>query len=280
MRATRSEVEACVTLVVKTFERPHVLERLVGSVRAQYPSMPLYVVDDSRTPLDPVPDGITVYWHLPFDSGLAHGRNFGLRHVETEYVVFSDDDLVFTERTDLRKMLGALRDTAFDVVGCAYLDHQPGKPPFVNWYEGTIDIVDGVQTHVRGACRGYLDGFPVYDVLHNFFMARREALGDDPWDAELKSGGAEHIDFFLTIKDRGLRCTRLPSVVVEHRPELSPGYTQFRDREDFRARYRAKRGIREERASMARVGRRELARHRLLRARSRVGARLRRLHRL
>ena len=37
-----------VTIVIKTFERPQILERLVVSIRVRYPSIPIIVVDDSH----------------------------------------------------------------------------------------------------------------------------------------------------------------------------------------------------------------------------------------
>src|SRR5205823_5665748 len=54
-----------VTVVVKTFQRPEALRRLVASIRRFYPDIGLFVVDDSEEPLEPVPPGITRYWHLP-----------------------------------------------------------------------------------------------------------------------------------------------------------------------------------------------------------------------
>ena len=32
---------------------------------------------------------------MPYDSGISAGRNEGLRHVTTKYVLLLDDDLVF-----------------------------------------------------------------------------------------------------------------------------------------------------------------------------------------
>lgn len=47
------------TAVVKTFERPAVLERLVSSIRRFYPKLHIIVVDDSREP-EPLPGVETV----------------------------------------------------------------------------------------------------------------------------------------------------------------------------------------------------------------------------
>src|SRR5512135_3037965 len=39
------------TAIVKTFERPQVLQRLLDGIRRAYPSLQVIVVDDSRAPV-------------------------------------------------------------------------------------------------------------------------------------------------------------------------------------------------------------------------------------
>lgn len=223
-------VDRDLTVVVKTFQRPDTLRRLLRSIRRFYPAVAVLVVDDSQQPLDPVPDEITRYWHRPFRSlGVSAGRNFGLRQVETEYVLVCDDDMVFGRRTDLAKMLDTLAATRFDLVSCLWMDHEPWKsiPRGVRRYEGTLEIEDGTLVHRLGATRGTVDGLPVFDIVHQFFVAAPERLGLDPWDERLKVAG-EHVDFFLGLRERGLLCTRLPDVVVHHYPQLPPEYMPFR----------------------------------------------------
>ncbi|HST24918.1 MAG TPA: glycosyltransferase [Gaiellaceae bacterium] len=218
------------TIVVKTFQRPDALRRLVGSIRRFYPDVPVSVVDDSEQPLDPVPEGVTRYEHLPFNSlGVSAGRNYGLAQVETPYVLFSDDDMVFTRRTDVEKLLRTVQSTRFDVVSCRWLDHEPwsGITRGYRRYEGTLEIDNGALVHRLGATRGTVDGLPVYDIVHQFFVASVETLGPDPWDPRFRVAG-EHVDFFLRLGERGLLSTALPDVVVDHFPELPPGYESFR----------------------------------------------------
>jgi glycosyltransferase involved in cell wall biosynthesis len=223
-------VERDVSVLVKTFQRPEALRRLVASIRRFYPRIPILVVDDSETRLEPVPEGVTRYWHHPFNSlGVSAGRNFGLRQVETDHVLVCDDDMVFGRRTDLSKMLRAVLSTRFDLVSCMWMDHEPWRSIRRGYrrYEGTLDISDGVLVHRLGATRGTVDGLPVFDIVHQFFVASAEMLLGNPWDERLKVAG-EHVDFFLGLKERGLLCTRLPDVVVYHHPELPPGYLPFR----------------------------------------------------
>jgi hypothetical protein len=110
-----------------------------------------------------------------------------------------------------------------------WMDHEPWRSIRRGYrrYEGTLDVADGVLVHRLGATRGTVDGLPVFDIVHQFFVAPTGVLGDDPWDARLKVAG-EHVELFLALKERGVLCTRLPDVVVYHYPALPPEYLRFR----------------------------------------------------
>jgi len=219
-----------ITVVVKTFQRPDALRRLLVSIRRFYPEIPVVVVDDSEQPLEPVPPEITRYRHVAFDSlGVSAGRNAAVREVETEYTLICDDDMVFGRKTDLAKMLRTVETTRFDLVSCMWMDHEPWRSIRRGFrrYEGTLDIADRTLVHRLGATRGTIDGLPVFDIVHQFFVARTELLRENPWDERFKVAG-EHVAFFLALKERGLLCTRLPDVVVYHFPALPPEYQSFR----------------------------------------------------
>jgi GT2 family glycosyltransferase len=218
------------TVVVKTFERPEALRRLVGSIRRFYPHVPVVVVDDSAEALEPPPAGVTCYYHVAFNSlGVSAGRNYGVRRVETPYTLICDDDMVFGDKTDVARMLRTVRTTRFDVVSCRWLDHEPWRsiPRGYRRYEGTLDIEDGALIHRLGATRGEIEGLPVFDVVHQFFVAPTELLRANPWDEGFRVAG-EHVDFFLRLKDAGVLCTRLPDATVYHRPQLPPSYASHR----------------------------------------------------
>ena len=223
-------VEQDVTVVVKTFQRPDALRRLLASIRRFYPGIAVVVIDDSEQPLDPVPEGITRYRHFPFDSlGVSAGRNAGVREVETEYVLICDDDMVMGRKTDVGKMLRTVQTTSFDLVSCRWMDHEPWRSIRRGFrrYEGTLEIADGALVHHYGATRGEIDRLPVFDIVHQFFVAPAELLRANPWDECFKVAG-EHVAFFLALKEAGALCTRLPDAVVYHFPALPPEYQSFR----------------------------------------------------
>jgi GT2 family glycosyltransferase len=224
------DVQRDVTVVVKTFQRPDALRRLLASIRRHYPSIPIVVVDDSEVPLDPPPPEITRYRHFPFDSlGVSAGRNTGVGEVETEYTLICDDDMVFGRKTDVGKMLRTVQTSRFDLVSCRWMDHEPWRSIRRGYrrYEGTLEIADGTLVHHYGATRGEIDGLPVFDIVHQFFVAPTELLRAHPWDERFKVAG-EHVAFFLALKEARARCTRLPDAVVYHHPALPPEYHSHR----------------------------------------------------
>ena len=82
-----------VTAIVKTFERPRLLRRLVESLRRHFAELTVIVVDDSRQPTHLA--GVRTI-ELPFDSGVSAGRQAALEAVRTDLTWVLDDDSSFT----------------------------------------------------------------------------------------------------------------------------------------------------------------------------------------
>jgi glycosyltransferase involved in cell wall biosynthesis len=229
VRAAKADVERDVTIVVKTFERPEALRRLVTSIRRFYPRIPIVVVDDSASPLERSLDHVEMV-RLPFRSGVSAGRNAGVAAARTDLVLITDDDMVFTRRTSLERMVDTLRTTPFDLVSCRWFEYDPwrGVARGERRYEGTVDLRDDAYVHTIGASRGEIAGLPVYDITHQFFVFSRNRVGSQLWDERLKVD-ADHLDLFLALRARQLLSTRLPDVWVDHRPELPPSYQPYRE---------------------------------------------------
>ncbi|XP_070556245.1 beta-1,4 N-acetylgalactosaminyltransferase 1-like [Ptychodera flava] len=89
-----------VTIVTKTFMRYESVNNLVASVNKHYPNLTIVVVDDSEQ-IEPIRGRNVKHFIMPFKEGWFAGRNLGLSQVATKYFFYVDDDMVFTENTNL-----------------------------------------------------------------------------------------------------------------------------------------------------------------------------------
>ncbi|MDQ0339008.1 glycosyltransferase involved in cell wall biosynthesis [Caldalkalibacillus uzonensis] len=208
-----SQLATKVTAIIKTFERPHCLNRLVDSIKKYYPDLPIIVADDS---LKPVPRSDVEYHILPFDSGLPKGRNFLIQQVKTPYVLVLDDDYCFIEETKIEKLLDVLENSDIDIVGGRLLEKN-----HVRSFHGKL-IRRGTKLRKVRKSNGKQYGCRLYDYINNFFLARTETLRKYKWDEQFKTGG-QHIDFFLSYKGK-IKVALHPEVFIYH----------FRDRTDDR----------------------------------------------
>ena len=220
------------TALVKTFERPRVLRRLVRSMKRLYPDLPVVLVDDSREATS-IPGAQTVA--MPYDSGISAGRNEGLRHVETPYVLVLDDDFVFYRHTDLGWALALMdRYPAIDIMGGRVIDLPLMRARRLT--EGDVFPTDRPPRMPLGSLLG---GLRVVDRVPNFYVARRDRLELVPWDERLKL--AEHTDFFTralgiltTVFTPDLRClharTPLDTEYMKKRMDLAESLQVLEER--------------------------------------------------
>jgi hypothetical protein len=230
------------TAVVKTFERPQVLRRLIRSILRMYPELTIIVVDDSRQPHGI--DGVRTII-LPYDSGVSAGRREGLRHVRTRYVLILDDDYVFYRHTDLGPALAFMeRHPRIDIMGGERVDLPLFRPADYSQF-GRFPTA-AAPTPPPGSTIG---GLPVQDKVANFFVARTERLRLIDWDPALKR--VEHADFFrrakgvlTTVFNADLKCLHAPtpfdSTYMEKRTDylldgLVMRYRHARDMDQERA---------------------------------------------
>lgn len=175
------------TVIVKTFERPRELRRLVRSVRRLQPGVAIVVADDSRRPREV--DGAEVV-RLPFNSGVSAGRNAALERVETEFFVTLDDDFVLTKHTDFDGPLNVLRSTPeIDIVGGVIVN----LPDFstTDYSRAGLFRTDQQPLRPPGSTVG---GLPVRLKVPNFFVGRTASVRRVGWTDELLF--VEHLDFF------------------------------------------------------------------------------------
>ena len=205
-RATENDASLTeLTVLVKTFERPRVLRRFVGSVRRFYPELEVIVVDDSRKPV-PL-DGVETIT-LPYDSGVSVGRNELVSRARTDYVLLLDDDFVFYRHTRLGPALEAMkRHPEIDIMG--------GQVVNLPFYKRLPLSLEGPlypsSASPRVPIGSTIGGFTVAAKVPIFFLARRERLALVPWDPHANRSG--HADFFTralgvltTVYNPRLRC--------------------------------------------------------------------------
>ncbi len=183
-----------ITLGIKSFERPGCVERLYRSIRRYYPTITIMVCDDSAHPelasQEMRDDPNLRFFPVEFDVGISAGRNLLVNATSTKYYVTLDDDVVFTEKTDL----GRLHD---------FLERHPEVTLAGGMMRGLPQYRLVMHARLEGRMYasdspghyGVLDGFMLTNRGHNFFMARTKCLQELLWNEQLKI--LEHTEFFV-----------------------------------------------------------------------------------
>ena len=192
------------TAVVKTFERPNILKRLISSIKRTYPSLKIIVADDSRHPSQI--RGVKVI-RLPYDTGISFGRNEALKHVSTKYTLLLDDDFIFYRYTDLYTPLALMeRRPEIDIMGGEVVDL-----PIFQIPDFTKVVLFKTGAAPTRPIAGKIEGLPVCDMVANFFIGRTDRVALVGWDPRLKR--MDHKDFFTrakgvltTVNNADLKC--------------------------------------------------------------------------
>ena len=176
------------TAVIKTFERPKELKRLIKSIRRFFPNLKIIVVDDSKVPIDI--DGVNVI-KMPFDSGVSAGRNRALEAIDTEFFLLLDDDFIFSRHTSIHLALKTmLNNCEIDIMGGSVVD----LPLFIEHDYIKNSNLFPTEAKPNLSVGTKIAGLPVYNKVPNFFLARTERIKLVKWDERLKK--IEHADFF------------------------------------------------------------------------------------
>lgn len=99
-----------VTFVAKTMGRTQCVLELLQSLKARYPDVTVLVADDGekQITLDTSEWSGVQYFPMPVDAGLSASRNFLVDNVHTELFVLLDDDFVFTDDTQIERLLALM----------------------------------------------------------------------------------------------------------------------------------------------------------------------------
>lgn len=184
-------VDENLTAIIKTFERPETVKRLVRSMKRLYPKLKIIVVDDSANPL--VLEGVETII-LPYDSGVSVGRQKALEAVKTPYVLLLDDDFVFYGETNLEPAIVIMDEyREIDIMGGEVLNLPSFKS--VDYRQAKLHPTKERSVMPEGSS---IAGIPVFDKVPNFYIARTEQLKLVGWDKRIKR--LDHADFFTRAK--------------------------------------------------------------------------------
>ncbi len=176
-----------ITALIKTFERPKKVMRLVRSIRRLYPNLKIVVVDDSKTPN--LIEGVT-FIPLPYDSGVSAGRNAGLAVIQTPYMLCLDDDFIFNRHTDLMDTYQAMEQHPEIDLLAGEVIYLPLR--IVHDYsERPVFETNKQPIFPAGTLIGQ---YPVRTKVPNFYMGRTKSIKQVGWDNNLKR--LDHADFF------------------------------------------------------------------------------------
>lgn len=204
-----------VTLIVKTFERPQCIQRLVYSIKMIYPNLRIIVADDSRE--SRLISGVE-HLQMPYDSGVSAGRNLALSKVDTPYVVTLDDDFVFNDRTELKRWLEILETTNLDIIG-GNVDGHPN-------YHASLHIENNALVF-KPESVGHENGFALWNIVLQFWMGKTEKIREiGGWDDEFKT--VDHIIFFARSIGK-IKIGHCPEIGVGHMPIQDPQCYQHRN---------------------------------------------------
>lgn len=227
---TVADAMSDLTAIIKTFERPTCLDRLIRSIRTYYPTLRIIVADDGY---NPTPREDVDYLRLPPDVGVSAGRNALLEQVRTPYFLLLDDDLRFTEQTQIERLLEVARRSPKVIAGGTYLRCKRKLGMWVRRrpqpYHAIMLREADTLTLKRG-WHGHRDDHYECDLIHNFYVARTKDIREiGAWDARLKT--QEHEEFFIRTHKAGMHIAYCPEVIAEHWNAGAPRrYRKFRNR--------------------------------------------------
>lgn len=239
-----------ITMIIKTFERPKCVKKLVKSIYKYYPDAKILIGDDSevscKNELETLYKGKELFvYELPKDCGLSYGRNFLLKKVETEYFLLLDDDFVFDKKTNVLDCLNLLIEKDLDILGGYFRNYKIVNKWYDNiivWgqllcryelptnYIGKLNYDENDKTLYSDYYRKRFPEFELSDIVHNFFIGRTaKVCNENLWDEDLKL--QEHTPFFLEAKRKGFKVATTNKLSVRHMPIRLKKYNSFRGRD-------------------------------------------------
>jgi glycosyltransferase involved in cell wall biosynthesis len=163
-------------------------------------------------------DRLPLRYLFEAQQGLSHARNCGVRATDSEFIAFTDDD-VLVDRAWLARIVAAFRARQADCVGGKVLPHWLGERP--RWLHDDLLNVLAMLDYGNDAFEFSWpgDGKLLYGA--NFAFRRDLLLELGLFNVELgrkgASGAGEDKDIFEKLLASGRRAVYEPGIVVRHK---------------------------------------------------------------
>ncbi|MGE5269130.1 MAG: glycosyltransferase [Thiohalocapsa sp.] len=228
-----------------TIGRPRIARRFVEAARLRFPTVPIYVADqsqDHRAMSNFYKDHDVHQIRMAYDAGLSASRNRLMAEIVQDYVWLCDDDHLLYGDSRFDEAIAILEaEPEIAVVGGRIFE--VNRNVLRKWHWEMFlhrDERNGVLTvvpiyHAAPILRrlGRIE-FYLCDAVHNFAIFRRSVFnGTVKWDERLKING-EHEDFYLNLKyNSPYRAAYLPTMAGFHLPAAAVDYPDLRSRTEF-----------------------------------------------
>uniref|UniRef100_S4RUY9 Glycosyltransferase 2-like domain-containing protein n=1 Tax=Petromyzon marinus TaxID=7757 RepID=S4RUY9_PETMA len=226
------KISNLVTVVTKTFLRYDKLKGLIASIRKFYPDITIIVADDSEH-IEMLHEPGVEQYIMPYGKGWFAGRNLAISQVMTKYLLWVDDDFLFSENTKLERMVEVLEKSSLDVVGGVV-----SQNAFQHVFKVVPGDSDGDCLYRTMSTYRRLDGFPtcsLVDMVVNFFLARTENMRSVSFDPQFSRIG--HPEFFIDGLGK-LRVGTCRDISIDHAPKKGnmAQYNRYRHAKEARSR--------------------------------------------
>lgn len=223
---------AKLTAIVRNFERPRALRRLVRSVRRCYPQLRILVANDS---MEPAPLKGVEQIQLSSDSGRSACQNALLARLRTPYFLLLSNTAELHRGSRIERLLQLVADdrldvAAGDIIQCRrkllLLTKRQHRPE-----HGLCEIAGDHLTLRRGH-RSQGEGFSWCDLVGDFYVARTNKVRTmGGWDPELRDD--ERSEFFVRAQRHGLRVGVVPEVTAWRWQEPNQSRTPAREHSEL-----------------------------------------------
>jgi hypothetical protein len=223
---------AKLTAIVRNYERPKALRRLVRSIRRHYPQLRILAADDSIEPRKL--KGLELI-QLPHNSGRSACQNALLARLRTPYFLLLDNTAELHRGSKIEQLFQLVVDNKLDIAGGDIIRCQRKLRLFTRRKHlpehGLCEIAGNHVTLCRGH-RSSGEGYSWCDLVGNFYVARTNKVRSiGGWDPELRDDERE--EFFVRAQHHGLRVGHVPEVSVWQWHEASETRTPAREHSEL-----------------------------------------------